>query len=166
MATERTLQQATIDTEAVQLRSRGATYPEIARTMSCSISTAYERVQRALRSVPAEAVADMRLVEAQRLDDLWKIAWREATRDHALIADGKVVKDDDGVRLVNHAAKLQAVNTLIRIQERRARLFGLDEPVTQRIEVLTEDVMDRAMRELNADIAEREAADTRSADAY
>ena len=150
MKPEKTIEDAERDAEAARLRSRGATYPEIARTQGCALSTAYERVKRAIAAVPFEAVAELRALENERLDDLWKIAWREATRDHVLVSDGKIVKDENGDRLVNHAVKLQAVTTLVRIAARRARLHGLDAPMqfTGALAITTETVLDHDIRVL------------------
>lgn len=158
MRTERTLEQHQVDADAARLRSLGATYKEIAQQQQCGQGEAHRRVQRALAMVPVEAVTELRQTEAEHLDHVRKLAWQIANRTHVTVSHGKIVRDETGAAVLDDGPRLQALNTLIRLSERRARMFGLDEPVTSRIEVLTEDVMDRAMRELEAEIAEREAA--------
>lgn len=155
MQTEHTLADAHNDADAARLRAAGFTYPEIAQQVGCAISTAHERVRRALKAVPADAVAELRQIEQQRLDDLWKIAWAIATRTHPLVSHGKIIVGENGKPLSDDGPKVQAVIALLRIQERRARLMGLDEPTKHRIEVISEDVVDKAIRELEEELAER-----------
>lgn len=156
MRPEHTLEDSQRDAEAARLRSSGFTYREIAARVECSPGAAHARVQRALAAVPAEAVHELRRIEEARLDDLWKVAWRVATRDHVTVSHGKVILDAQGEPLLDDAPKLHAVLACLRIQERRARLFGLDEPTKTRIEVVSEDTVDQAIRELEAELAERD----------
>lgn len=53
--------------------------------------------------------------------------------------------------------KLWAVDRVWRIMERRAALLGLNAPRRQIVNVITEDVIDRLIRETQTEIAEREA---------
>lgn len=158
----RTLEDAQHDAEAVGLRNSGFTYRQIAAAQGINTATAHRRVKRALAAVPSEAVHEMRRIEGERLDDLWKIAWREATRDHLFVQSGKIVRDENGEPLIDHAAKLQAVRTCVALSERRARLEGLDAPVRIRHEVITEDVLDAEIARLAAELAERETPDVGS----
>ena len=58
------------DREALNLRNLGWTYQRIADHLSVSVSTAYDRVQRAVRNIPAEAVDEHRRIEGERMDNL------------------------------------------------------------------------------------------------
>lgn len=60
---------------------------------------------------------------------------------------------EKGIMVRARRGELGAIDRVLRIQERRAKLQGLDAPVTQKIEVLTEDVIDRAIRDLNEEMA-------------
>jgi hypothetical protein len=55
--------------EALNLRLGGMSYRAIADTQTCDVSTAHDRVQRALRSiVPTEKVEELRQIENERLN--------------------------------------------------------------------------------------------------
>lgn len=97
--------------QAMQLRTAGATYEEIARTLGYSSrSAAYHAVQKALKDMLQEPADDLRKVEAERLDKLQRALWKQAM-------DG-----NQG-----------AVDRVLRIMERRAKLLGLDAPVKQEV---------------------------------
>jgi hypothetical protein len=121
MATnQRTEEQAYIDTAALKLRSLGYTYQRIADQTGCSKQTAYARVQRALNAIPAEAAEEYRKLEGERLDALLEVSMAKA-----LDPAGK--------------GFLFAVDRCIALMDRRAKLFGLDAPVKQSVEVVTYD---------------------------
>lgn len=95
--------------EALQLRKQGQSYDEIAEALGYADKTgAYKAVKAALGAILAPAVEELRDVEGQALDVAQEAIW------------GKVLKGD-----------LSAINTFLRISERRSRLFGLDTPVPQ-----------------------------------
>jgi len=86
------------------------------RTGYASASAAHAAYQRAARRVVQEDIEAIRRVEAERLDLAQSAIW------------GAVL-----------SGNLTAVTTLIRIQERRAKLLGLDQPIRQQIEVTNYD---------------------------
>jgi transcriptional regulator with XRE-family HTH domain len=104
----KTADDALKDAEALKLRSEGLTYREVAERLGINTSTAYRRVENALRAIPADGVDEMRQLEGERLDKLHAALW-----DRALEGD------------------LQAIDRLLTISNRRAKLFGLDAPTRQ-----------------------------------
>jgi predicted DNA-binding protein (UPF0251 family) len=128
----RTEEQAHIDTDALKLRSLGYTYQRIADHMGCSKQTAHARVQRALAAIPAEAVDEFRRLEMERLDLVLNVAM-----DKAMSAD---------------KGALFAVDRVIAIMDRRAKLMGLDAP--QKHEVLTLDTVTAEIQRLEAQLGE------------
>ncbi|GAA3371255.1 hypothetical protein GCM10020367_21180 [Streptomyces sannanensis] len=73
------------------------------------IRAACKDVREALserRAVLNEEVEELRSVEAERLDRLWFVAYKQAVRD----------------------GNLAAIDRALRIMERRAKLLGLDQP--------------------------------------
>lgn len=117
MATnERTQEQALIDTEALTMRSRGFTYQKIADAMGCSMTGAFKRVQRALAAIPQEAVEEYRRLEGERLDSLLAVALHQA---------------------LTGSRSLLAIDRVLAIMDRRAKLMGLDAPIRQQIEQVT-----------------------------
>jgi len=122
------IEQANIDADAARLRAEGKTYRQIAEIQGCSAQTAWERVERACKAVPVEAVESLRTVEVERLDLLQRVALEQLVTDQPKIDHGRVVRDDDGTPMIDQQAKLNALDKLIKIAERRARLLGLDQP--------------------------------------
>ncbi len=90
--------------EALELRRAGVIYDVIANRLGYrNKGSAYKVVQRALTRTLQEPAAELRLLEVDRLDRLQTALWREAM-------NGSVA----------------AVDRILRIAERRARLLGLD----------------------------------------
>jgi hypothetical protein len=97
--------------QAAQLRAAGATFREIGRALDVDPTTAQTWVWRYLKEVAVEAADEMRLQEGQRLDRLQRGLWAQAT-----------------------AGDTRAVLAVLRIMERRARMFGLDMPVQVQVQ--------------------------------
>lgn len=91
---------------ALELRLAGISYDGIARQLQyASRSGAYKAVDTALRATLREPADSLRKISAERLDRATTVVWR---------AIG--------------AGDLKAVDVLVRLEARRARLFGLDVP--------------------------------------
>ena len=100
--------------QAIELRRNGYTFDQIAIEMNLNNRThAWRIVQRALKRNVTEAVDDMRILEAERLDRLQYASWEKAV-----------------------GGDLRAIDTSLRIMERRAKLFGLDAPNKIQAEVI------------------------------
>jgi len=129
----RTEEQALIDTEALKLRSMGWTYQQIADHMGCSKQTASDRYKRALAAVPSDAVDEHRKIEGERLDALLRVAM------------DKALSGDKGA--------LFAIDRVLAIQDRKAKLFGLDAPTKH--EVLTLDAVTAEINRLEAQLGDK-----------
>lgn len=95
--------------KALELRIAGGSYRQIARQLGVGERTAYKDVQGELAkldTVKAQLAERLRDVELERLDK-------------ATIALGPGVSGGDP----------QAINALVRVMDRRAKLLGLDAPV-------------------------------------
>jgi hypothetical protein len=158
----RSIEQAEMDAGAARLRSRGWSYGRIAAELGYSDdAAAYRAVQRVLVETVAEPAAELRQIELARLDVLYEAALGVLEREHLAIANGKVVYDfgssgdGEGKQVLDDAPVLQAIDRCLRIQERRAKLLGLDAPA--KLEVVTLDAVDAAIRDLEAELARRAA---------
>lgn len=90
--------------QALELRKRGMSYSDIAAAIGYkSPSGAHQAVAHALKKTLREEADGLREMEAERLDALLDAVWDKAMRGN---------KD--------------AVDRVLRIMERRARLLGLD----------------------------------------
>lgn len=96
---------ATLETQkkAAELRAAGASYREIGRVLNIDHSWARALVLRALQESTYEDADLMRRMEGERLDRLQRAAWTAAI-----------------------GGNLKAIDTVRRLMERRAALFGLN----------------------------------------
>ena len=98
--------QAERRTQYLNLRKAGYTYERIGAQFGVSRQAVCDVVVWALKSQQAESVGDLRALENERLDDMLRAIYAQA------------VKGDTG-----------AIDRILRIMERRAKLWGLDAPV-------------------------------------
>lgn len=93
---------------ALRLRKAGASYSQIAEALGYSKTQAYRDIQRALKNIgkeEQEGALELRLLESQRLDELLMPMMRQAK-----------------------GGSQGAVDRVLRIMERRAKLWGIDAP--------------------------------------
>lgn len=135
---------------ALTLRREGRSYDEIAEQFGVTRQRIGQIVQRARRRAVVEVARDIICDELARLDVMWVEAMRQLKLDHVVVQGGKVVED-----VVDEGAKLAALDRLLRIQDRRAKLLGLDQPTKIRHEVITTDDLDAQIAELEAEVAKQ-----------
>lgn len=106
------------DAQALELRKAGASYDQIARQLGyTNKGAAHKAVTRALKATLATMTLDAdeyRQLAAERLDAMLLGVWQAATRGDP-----------------------QAISAVLRIEERRASMLGLDAP--KRTEVTGQD---------------------------
>ena len=97
--------------QALELRKAGATYQAIAEQLGYAHGkSAYKAVASALRATLREPAAGVRELEVARLDSALLAVWR------------RVQAGDD-----------KAIDRLLRISERRAKLLGLDAAIRKEL---------------------------------
>jgi Homeodomain-like domain len=111
--------------KAIELRAAGASYREIGAALGVTHVTARNWVLTAVDEVKYEQAETMRKVEGTSLDRLQRAMWPEAIQGDA-----------------------KAAMAVLRIMERRARLFGLDAPVKVDAQVTEVTQADMEMAEL------------------
>lgn len=95
--------------KALEMRRMGMGYEEIAQKLECSKSTAHGYIKTAMADARAQIEADAREMKAEeisRLDGMLRGLWPDARKG-------------------SHGA----VDRVLKIMERRAKLLGLDAPV-------------------------------------
>jgi DNA-binding CsgD family transcriptional regulator len=100
---------AQLQDRCLELRANGLSFREIARELKVAPATAYKAVARGLAAVNAgcrEQAQELRALEALRLDQMQAALWQQAIEER----------------------DVRAIDRILRIMERRARLLGLDEP--------------------------------------
>ncbi|MFD5900995.1 hypothetical protein ACFWHG_05785 [Streptomyces microflavus] len=134
----RSLTTAQRDAEAARLRTQGWTYQRIADHLDFKQrADAYNAVKRVLDATVREAGEDIRALELERLDRLEAAANEVLEREHVTVSNGRVVALD-GAPLPDDGPVLAAIDRLLKIQERRAKLLGLDAPTKQAITISPE----------------------------
>lgn len=136
----------------VELRTEHIPYALIATQLGISESTARSDYQRALEQRKREQDEQAHLTvirELVTLDAAARVAWQVLRKDHIHVQHGKIVRDEDGTPVLDDAPTLNAIDRILKIAERRARLLGLDAPT--RIEV--SDAVDAEIARLAAELA-------------
>jgi len=136
---------------AAHLRSRGMSYSKIALELSYNdASAARKACQRALLAIVAEPAEDLRKVELIRLDMMWVAALAVLEAKHFTVSQGKLIYIGEDP-LEDDAPVLAAIDRLLKIQERRSKLYGLDAPV--KTDVTITDGIDQQIQALVAQLA-------------
>jgi len=136
--------------EALELRAKGLTLAQVAAKLGLgSPQAASKLIQSALKHVIEEPAQKLIKMETERLDMLWRKACEVMDAHHLVINNGQVIFDpryqpseelletaDENGKIQMPAEAmlrdvgpiLQAIDRLLKIQERRAHLLGLDAP--------------------------------------
>ncbi len=101
---------------ALKLRGSGATYEAVAAAMNISTATAWRLVKGGLDRAVREPAAELVALECLRLDRLLQAVWPQAI---GITTGGR--------------PNLHAVDRILAIMQRRARLLGLDAPAKTQI---------------------------------
>lgn len=124
------------NTQAVTLRLSGLTYAQIGERMGISTNSAQRMVTRTLQESQDAAVDNLRSIENARLDRAQAAIWKD-------------VLDGD----------LQAVQTFLRISDRRAKMNGLDAPQKVDMNLNVKQEMEQAITELESVLIQGEVID-------
>jgi len=148
---EKTLASAERDREACRLRTRGVTYQQISDQLGYGGEAHARRaVKLCLAAIQTEGAEELRALQLDQLDYLTAQALGVLERRHLTITPTGKIVHADGEPVLDDGPVLQAIDRLLRIQERRAKLMGLDAP--QRREVLTLDAIDAEIAALAAEL--------------
>jgi hypothetical protein len=129
--------------EMLRLRLAGHTLEEIGERMDIQPESVYGVISRALQSFVKEPGEELLALELARCDALLAEAMAVVRAFHPVVHGGAVVRvaveSDKGqpirnaetgealtVVIEDKAPKLAAINTVLRVMERRAKLLGLD----------------------------------------
>lgn len=144
-----------------ELRLRGYSIRRIADETGLTKSTVERRLQSEFddyRQDSATLREQYIAMELERLDAATAAVVAVIEANHLVVSDGRVVTLD-GQALTDSGPVLAAVREYRLLSESRRKLLGLDAPAQSRVEVVTESAVDKAIAELEAQIAHRAAAD-------
>jgi predicted transcriptional regulator len=95
------------------MRDAGRSYQSIADELGLAVSTVYNAVGKALEEIVREPAERVRGQEVKRLDRMIEALWARA----------QTFASEDAAEL-----QLKTIDRVIKIQERRAKMLGLDAP--------------------------------------
>lgn len=178
-------QTAIRDARAAELHGQGWSYQRIADELGfASKGHAHDAVQRAYDAIDLAGAEQAKKADLERLDRLIEQAWAVMLRPHFAVANGRVVRrfvdverDEDGIErldadgkeipvfedVMDDAPILAAVAHIKGLLERRARIYGYDAPARSRVEVITADMIESQIAELETQLARNDPADTGTA---
>ena len=113
---------------AAQMRLRGIDCQTIAETLGIALSTVYVAVDSAMKEVPFADADSLRKIELAHLDKAQSKAFEILEKQHVAISAGGKVVYNDGEPVLDDSVALKAVDSLVKVQGRRAKLLGLDAP--------------------------------------
>lgn len=130
--------------QVLQLRAKGVPPTAIAQQMGLAVRTVYNDLAHSLEVRTKElkdTVEEVRSLEVEKLETMERAAWAVMFRKHySVSASGNVARHPETKEpLIDDAPTLQAIGTLLRLQERRSKLLGLDAVVKSAVEVTTND---------------------------
>jgi len=115
-----------------EMRLRGMPLRAIAEATGLSLTTVWRRIDCEIKETLDPLRSKVRELEIERLDRMQLIVLAVLEREHLVISDGRVVyrTDANGEKtpVQDPGPALAAIDRLLKIQERRARLLGLDAP--------------------------------------
>jgi hypothetical protein len=123
---------------AIELKNRGLSWQQVAEQMAPeyndtegnpSAAAACVDVTRALKQANKElamGLEEYREAARMRLDGLRRQVYAVLARPHFVLHAGQVVRDDDGNPMRDDGPVLAAVDRLMRIEERQAKIDGTD----------------------------------------
>lgn len=125
----------------------GHTQVELAEEYGLAQSAISRIINKLRESVTLPTREDLVKRSVARLDALLKKAWAVAEAEHLAVSHGRVIYDPrTGEPMKDHAPLLQAIDRIVRLEERVAKLLGLD--AADRLESPTGDDLDAELIEL------------------
>jgi hypothetical protein len=121
--------------QALALRKQGEPWDEVARVVGyADKASAYNAVNRLLRSVQHDSVEEYRTLQSQRLDDALRAVYRMAL-------GSTEIDDEGGVIIVK--PDLWTLDRYLRIIELQAKLHGVfaEKPVESVTQVLIREIV-------------------------
>lgn len=128
-----------------QDRLDGMTFRAIAAKHNCSIRKVQSRLNTYVPQLLEGPATVYRNAEVGKLDELEEKLWEVLDKDHLMISHGKVMKTEDEtgelVPVKDDAPRMAAIDRLLKVADRRAKLLGLDMPAKTELNV-TSDIED------------------------
>jgi hypothetical protein len=167
VARQRTVEMKVRDSWILQLRRTGMSFDDIAQAVArkqaeeaaqtgdpirgFTSQAARNAFKKALAESYREDNGEAVELELERLDELVRQATRLLYGTYYKVStSGRVVAGPDGTPLRDPDPVLAAIRELRGLSESRRKLIGLDAPTRQRVEIISEDMIDQEIIRLEA----------------
>lgn len=164
------------DHQALDLRVRGRSLQAIADELGyASRGAVTNAIHRAFRDLPLPGTEDAKQLDLERIDRLIEQAWTVMEREHVAYSNGQVIRrrtgevetDESGLERLDDKGRtipvyeevlddgplLASIDRIRSLLERRAKIIGYDAPTRSRVEVVTRDMIEQAITDLEAELA-------------
>lgn len=137
----RTPEQIAKDHRAADMRSQGLSYQQIGDQLGMSRQAAHKAVQRAIAEIPKDGAQEVFALELAKIDRLERYYNGVLNRKHYKVGNtGKLVLDPDNNPMLDEEPRMQAAAGILKAQQTRAKLLGLNAPVRHQGELVVYDV--------------------------
>lgn len=141
------------DAKAARLRAEGKTYQQIADALELSDKGhAHQCVSRALTAIVREPAEQLRAIMLERLREAYTVARDIMMATHFAHSGGKVVYDADMKPVTDPGPRLSAVDKVINVLGREAKLLGLDAPT--QVSIMTLEQVQAEIARLEGEVSE------------
>lgn len=113
-----------MDNRCFELRKAGLSYNNIAKALDCSVGRAWNGVKRSMDRISTKLAEDNRdthRLELERLDGMLQHIWP--------MTMPRKIRKEDGSGDIDVPPSMDAVDRVLKIMDRRAKLLGLDTQV-------------------------------------
>lgn len=133
-----------------ELRMQGYNFTQIAEQLGIRPQHAHEQHRRAMKSIIQAPAQEVRDLEVTRLDMMLASLHADYVKFFPVVNSGQVIRDvlenEDGTPVVHEdgrpvtyklediGPRMQILDRMLKIQDRRAKLLGLDAPVRRTLE--------------------------------
>lgn len=123
-----------------ELRTQRVSFAKIGAELGITAQRVHQIFEVARDRIPASRLADLRAEESELAD--------RGIADLLKIAENDSINPRTGHPMVSPHARVEAWNAIRGWSESKRRLFGADAPLRKEITVLTDDVVDAAIKKL------------------
>ena len=116
------------DHEIWDLRSRGHSVSAIVEATGLSDAQVRGSLSRVAEQYKLESAAEIIKMELDRLDIMLVHAMDALDRTYIAYSNGRAMRDDDDNLVEDVAPVMKAIDTILKIMDRRSRYLGLDAP--------------------------------------